>query len=303
MGHLDGKVAIVTGAGRGIGRGEAMLLAAEGAHVVVNDLGTRTDGGGRDTGTAQAVVDEIIAAGGVAVANGDDVASWDGAARLVEQAVDVFGDLNVVVNNAGFLRDRISFNMSEDDFDSVLRVHLKGHFAPAKFAASFWRDRSKSGHEVYGRIINTSSEAGLWGNPGQANYSAAKGGIYSLTLTLARELKRFGVTVNAIAPRARTRMTEGLGGGFSPDQPVEGFDDLHPDNVAPAVAWLAGPSAARISGQVFVVTGGRVHLIDGFRDYSSLVKDERWTAAELAARQDELFGERRRGIPEFGIGV
>ncbi|GAC1314094.1 MAG: SDR family oxidoreductase [Acidimicrobiales bacterium] len=303
MGHLDGKVAIVTGAGRGIGRGEAMLLAAEGAHVVVNDLGTQGDGGGRDTATAQAVVDEITAAGGVAVANGDDVASWDGAERLVHQAIEVFGDLNIVVNNAGFLRDRISFNMSEDDFDSVLRVHLKGHFAPSKFAASYWRDRSKSGTEVYGRIVNTSSEAGLWGNPGQANYATAKGGIYSMTLTLARELKRFGVTVNAIAPRARTRMTEGLGGGFAPDQPIDGFDDLHPDNVAPTVAWLAAPEAARISGQVFMVTGGRVHLIDGFRNRASVVKDDRWTVGELIARQDELFGEHRRGIPEFGIGV
>ena len=303
MGHLDGKVAIVTGAGRGIGRGEAMLLAAEGAHVVVNDLGTQGDGGGRDTATAQAVVDEITAAGGIAVANGDDVATWEGAAHLVDQAVEVFGDLNILVNNAGFLRDRISFNMSEDDFDSVLRVHLKGHFAPSKFAASYWRDRSKAGNEVYGRIINTSSEAGLWGNPGQSNYSAAKGGIYSMTLTLARELKRFGVTVNAIAPRARTRMTEGLGGGFSPDHPVDGFDDLHPDNVAPVVGWLASPDAARISGQVFMVTGGRVHLIDGFSNLASVVKGDRWTVAELVARQDELFGERRRGIPEFGIGV
>ena len=303
MGHLDGKVAIVTGAGRGIGRGEAIALAAAGAHVVVNDLGTRTDGGGRDAASAQAVVDEITASGGVAVANGDDVADWDGAARLVNQAIEVFGDLNIVVNNAGFLRDRISFNMSEDDFDTVLRVHLKGHFAPAKFAASYWRDRSKAGNDVYGRVINTSSEAGLWGNPGQANYSAAKGGIYSMTLTLARELKRFGVTVNAIAPRARTRMTEPLGGGFSPDHPVVGFDDLHPDNVAPAVVWLASPAAGHISGQVFMVTGGRVHLIEGFRGLGALVKDERWTADELIARQDELFGERRKGIPEFGIGA
>jgi NAD(P)-dependent dehydrogenase (short-subunit alcohol dehydrogenase family) len=305
VGHLDGKVAVVTGAGRGIGRGEALLLAAEGARVVVNDLGTQLDGGGTDSSVAQAVVDEIVAGGGEAVANSDDVATWAGAERLVNQAVETFGDLNVLVNNAGFVRDRMSFNMTEEDFESVVLVHLKGHFAPVKFAAAHWRARSKAGQPVYGRIINTTSEAGLWGTPGQANYAAAKGGIASMTLTLARELERFGVTVNAIAPRARTRMTQTLGGGF--EEPAEGgegqgFDDLHPDNIAPVVGWLASEAAADVSGQVFVITGGRVHLIEGFRDASGLSRDGRWTIDELIDAQGRLFGERRRGTPGFGIG-
>lgn len=301
MGHLDGRVAIVTGAGRGIGRGEALLLAAEGAKVVVNDLGTALDGGGRDSSVAQDVVDEIEASGGTAVANGDDISTWAGAERLVQQAIETFGDLNVVVNNAGFVRDRMSFNMSEEDFEAVILVHLKGHFAPVRFAAAHWRAKHKAGETVYGRVVNTTSEAGLWGTPGQSNYAAAKGGIYSMTLTLARELERFGVTVNAIAPRARTRMTETLGGGFLSGA-EEGFDDLDPDNVAPVVGWLASEKAADISGQTFVVTGGRVHLIQPLADASGLSRDSRWTVEDLVAEQDRLFGERRRGIPGFGIG-
>ena len=302
MGHLDGKVAIVTGAGRGIGRGEAFLLAAEGARVVVNDLGTSLDGGGTDSAVAQRVVDEIEAAGGTAVPNGDDISTWAGAERLVGQAIDTFGDVNIVVNNAGFVRDRMSFNMSEEDFESVVLVHLKGHFAPVRFAAAHWRAKSKAGERVHGRVINTTSEAGLWGTPGQANYAAAKGGIYSMTLTLARELERFGVTVNAIAPRARTRMTETLGGNFAAEAEGGGFDDLHPDNVAPVVGWLASDAAAGISGQVFVVTGGRVHLVQPLSDASGLSRDSRWTVEDLIAGQDRLFGERRKGVPGFGIG-
>lgn len=300
MGQLEGKVAIVTGAGRGIGRGEALLLASEGARVVVNDLGTTSDGAGRDVSVAQNVVDEIMAAGGEAMANGDDVASWEGARRLIDQAVEAYGDLNVVVNNAGFLRDAMSFNMDEDAFDAVIRVHLKGHFAPAKWAASYWRSRSKADQPVYGRIINTVSEAGLWGTVGQANYAAAKGGIYSMTLTLARELKRLGVTVNAVAPRARTRMTEAVLGDLA--HAAAGFDDWHPDNVAPAVGWLASPGAAKITGQVFVVAGGTVHLVEGFRGVGSLSRPSRWTVEELVAAQAELFSERRTGVPEFGLG-
>ncbi len=303
MGHLEGKVAIVTGAGRGIGRGEALLLAAEGAHVVVNDLGTALDGGRDEAPVAQAVVDEIIAAGGSAVANGDDVATWDGARNLVDEALLAYGDLNIVVNNAGVVRDRMSFNMEEADFDLVIKVHLKGHFAMARFAAAYWRDRHKKGEPVYGRIINTTSEAGLWGTPGQANYAAAKGGIYSMTLTLARELDRFGVTVNAVAPRARTRMTESLGGTFASGVSIEGFDDLDPDNIAPAVCWLASEAAANVSGQVFVVTGGRVHLIDGFTNRSAISRDGRWTVGELVDRQPELMGDHRSGLPPFGIGL
>lgn len=299
MGQLDGKVAIVTGAGRGIGRGEALLLAAEGARVVVNDLGTTADGVGDDLSVAQAVVNEITAAGGEAIANGDDVATWEGARHLIDQAIEAFGDLNVVVNNAGFLRDAMSFNMDEEAFDAVIRVHLKGHFAPAKWAASYWRARSKADQPVYGRIINTTSEAGLWGTAGQANYAAAKGGICAMTLTLARELKRFGVTVNAIAPRARTRMTEGVLAGLAGG--AEDFDDWHPDNVAPAVGWLASPAAAKVNGQVFVVAGGTLHWVEGFRGVASLDRRSRWTVEELVTGQTELFADRRTGIPGFGL--
>lgn len=299
MGQLDGQVAIVTGAGRGIGRGEALLLAAEGARVVVNDLGTAPDGAGKDVSVAEAVVAEITTAGGEAVANGDDVASWDGARRLVDQTVETFGDLNVVVNNAGFLRDAMSFNMDEEAFDAVIRVHLKGHFAPSRWAASYWRSRAKADQPVYGRIINTVSEAGLWGTVGQSNYAAAKGGIYSMTLTLAREVKRLGATVNAVAPRARTRMTESVLGDLAGGS--EQFDEWHPDNVAPAVAWLASPAAAKITGQVFVVAGGTIHLVEGFRGVSSLSRASRWTVEELVAAQGDLFGSRRTGIPEFGL--
>ena len=301
MGALEGKVAVVTGAGRGIGRGEALLLGALGASVVVNDLGTAADGGGRDLSVAQAVVDEIVAGGGKAVANGDDIASWDGAKSLIDTAVETFGGLDVLVNNAGFLRDAMSFNMDEEAFDAVVRVHLKGHFAPARWAAAHWRARAKAGEDVYGRIVNTTSEAGLWGTVGQSNYAAAKGGIYSLTLTMARELERLGVTVNAVAPRARTRMTEAVLGGLVAGK--DQFDDWHPDNVAPAVAWLASPEAAGISGQLFVVTGANVYWVGGFHEQGALRGDRRWTVEELVERQGELFGGRPTGIPEFGIGA
>ncbi|MHB1446462.1 MAG: SDR family oxidoreductase [Acidimicrobiales bacterium] len=299
MGHLDGKVAIVTGAGRGIGRGEALLLATEGARVVVNDLGTSAEGGGTDLSVAQAVVDEIEAAGGKAVANGDDVASWDGARHLIDTAVEAFGGLDILVNNAGFLRDAMSFNMDEEAFDAVIRVHLKGHFAPARWAAAHWRARAKAGENVYGRIINTTSEAGLWGTVGQSNYASAKGGIVSMTLTMARELERLGVTVNTVAPRARTRMTEAVLGGLVTGE--GDFDDWHPDNIAPAVGWLASPAAAGISGQIFVVAGGNVHWVAGFSEAGSLRGTQRWTVESLIQHQDHLFGGRPTGIPGFGI--
>ncbi|MHB1854773.1 MAG: SDR family NAD(P)-dependent oxidoreductase, partial [Acidimicrobiales bacterium] len=277
----------------------ALLLAAEGARVVVNDLGTTAEGGGTDVSVAQAVVDEIEAAGGKAVANGDDVASFDGARHLIDTAVETFGGLDILVNNAGFLRDAMSFNMDEEAFDAVIRVHLKGHFASAKFAAAHWRARAKAGEAVYGRIINTTSEAGLWGTVGQSNYASAKGGIVSMTLTLARELERLGVTVNAVAPRARTRMTEAVLGGLVASEGA--FDDWHPDNVAPAVGWLASPAAAGISGQVFVVTGGNVHWVAGFSEAGSLRGAQRWTVEGLIQHQDHLFAGRPTGIPDFGI--
>jgi len=276
-----------------------MLLAAEGAKVVVNDLGVSVSGEPGES-PAEQVVQEITAAGGTVVANFDDVTSWDGSKHLVDQAVETFGDLNILVNNAGFLRDKMSFNMTEEEFDSVTKVHLKGHFCPSRWAAIYWRGRSKAGRDVYARIINTSSEAGLFGNAGQANYSAAKGGIYSMTLVFARELGKIGATANAIAPRGRTRMTETLGGPYAKEAvPTEGFDEWHPDNVAPVVGWLASPAAAGISGQVFVVWGGKVHLLAPFEHVASLVKEGRWTVSELAEAQGKLFGDRPTGVPRF----
>ncbi len=303
MGTLDGKVAIVTGAGRGIGRGEAMLLATEGAQVVVNDLGGEWDGTGADSRHAQLVVDEITAAGGEAVPNYDDVASWEGAQRLVQQAVDAYGKLDVLVNNAGILRDKMSFNMDEADWDAVVRVHLKGHFAPSRFAAAYWRERVKADHDVSGRIINTASESGLFGQAGQANYSAAKAGIASMTIVLARELKKYGVTVNCIAPRARTRMTSGTFEGFG--QPDQGaFDQWNPDNIAPTVGFLASDAAASVSGQVLVVWADRVYRMTGWSVVNSIEKGDRWTVEELIAKKDELFsGDYGGKIPKMGFGL
>src|SRR5680860_536595 len=283
MGTLDGKVAIVTGAGRGLGRDHALLLASEGAKVVVNDLGGEWDGTGSDTRHAQLVVDEITGAGDEAVANYDDVADWEGAQRMINQAVESFGDLNILVNNAGILRDRMSFNMGEEDWDSVIRVHLKGHFAPSRFAAVYWREQSKAGNEVYGRIINTASESGLFGNAGQGNYAAAKAGIAALTIVLARELEKYGVTANVVTPRARTRLTATVGGADDFMTAAEGeYDAWHPDNIAPVVGFLASDAAADVSGQVFVVWGDHVYLMEGWTMVEDLARGgQRWTVQEL----------------------
>ena len=208
MGALDGRVAVITGSGRGIGREHALLFAAEGAKVVVNDLGGSVDGSGDDRTAAQQVVDEITAAGGQAVANGDDVTDWDGGKRLIDSAIEAFGDLHVLINNAGILRDRVLVNMSEEEWDSVIHVHLKGHFVPTRHAAAYWREQTKAGREIKAAVVNTSSTSGLLGNPGQSNYGAAKAGIGAFTTIIAEEISRYGVRVNAIAPAARTRMTE-----------------------------------------------------------------------------------------------
>jgi NAD(P)-dependent dehydrogenase (short-subunit alcohol dehydrogenase family) len=300
MGILEGKVAIVTGAGRGIGRGHARLLAEHGARVVVNDLGSAMEGGGRDGGPAKAVVDEIVAAGGVAIDNGDDVASFDGARALVARAVDEWGRLDILVNNAGIIRDAMSFKMDEATFDSVINVHLKGHFATCRFAAEHWRDRAKTGEEIAGRIVNTVSESGLHGQTGQLNYSAAKGGILSMTLVLARELRKYGVTANCIAPRAKTRMTATMdvAGDFMTGP------EWDPDNIAPMVVFLASDAAADVSGQVFVVFGPNVYLMQGWEMVSELHRDGdgRWTPEELIARKDELFAGRRSKVPRMGFG-
>ena len=300
MGALDGKVAIVTGAGRGIGRSEALALAGEGATVVVNDLGTTLEGA-HESSHAQEVADEITARGGSASTNTDDVSSWDGARTLVESTIDGHGRLDVLVNNAGVLRDGMSFKIDEDSWDTVIRVHVKGHFAPSRFAAEHWRAQAKAGSTDGGRIVNTVSEAGLYGAAGQVNYAVAKAGIAAMTISLARELKNYGVLVNAIAPRARTRMTETVLGDFGA-APEDGFDEWDPDNIAPVVAWLAGPDAADVNGQVFVVFGGRIHLMHGWTMVGEIEQGERWTVDAIAARKAELFGDNRPGIPRMGFG-
>jgi NAD(P)-dependent dehydrogenase (short-subunit alcohol dehydrogenase family) len=301
MGLLDGKVAIVTGAGRGLGRTHALLLASEGARVVVNDLGGEWDGAGSDDRPAAQVVEEIKAAGGDAVANYESCSNWKAAENLIQQAVDTFGGFDILVNNAGILRDKMGYNMSEDDWDSVIDVHLKGHFATTHFAASYWRARSKAGEEVYGRIINTSSESGLFGNAGQANYAAAKAGIVALTIVTARELAKIGVTANAIAPRARTRMTEMTFAGFGATEEGK-FDAFAPENVSPVVGWLASPAAADVTGQVFVVWGSEVQVARGFTLGGSIdAGGKAWTVDGLIEAAPTLFAKHDSGIPPFAL--
>ncbi|MGH9259000.1 MAG: SDR family oxidoreductase [Acidimicrobiales bacterium] len=258
-GICEGRVCIVTGAGRGLGREYALMLAAEGAKVVVNDLGGSRDGTGGDAGPAQQVVDEITAAGGEAVANTDDISSWAGGETIVRQAVDAFGGLDAVVNNAGILRDRMIFSMTEDEWDAVIKVHLKGTFATSRHAAAYWRDRAKAGETNEARIVNTTSVAGLYANPGQTNYGAAKAGIATFTQIAAQELGRYGVTVNAIAPGALTRLTDDL------DLPEEVTAKFEPRWVAPVVTWLASAQSADITGQVIESSGLVLAIAEGWR--------------------------------------
>lgn len=293
-GMLDGKVAVITGAGRGIGRGEALLFAAEGARVVVNDLGGEWDGTGSDPRAASQVVEEIRAAGGEAVAHFEDISEADGARTLLETALNKWGRLDCVVNNAGILRDRMIFNMTVEDWDAVMKVHLRGHFLVTQAACAHWRERSKAGDDVRAAIVNTSSTSGILGNAGQSNYGAAKAGIAAFSSIVAMEMGRYGVRCNAIAPGARTRMTERTFGDLSVEDGR--FDALAPENVAPMVAYLSSDAAAdaRITGQVFYVQGGLVQLYQGWTAVAEIRKDERWTPAELAGRVDELFGDRER---------
>jgi len=285
MGICDGRVVIVTGSGRGIGREHALAYAAEGAKVVVNDLGGDMHGDGGSLSPAMEVVEEIKGMGGEAVANGDNVADWHGAQRLIDTAIESFGDLHVLVNNAGILRDRMLVNMTEDEWDAVIAVHLKGHFAPTRHAAAYWRERSKAGDEVRGRVVNTASPSGVFGNLGQANYGAAKAGIAGFTIIVAQELHRYGVTVNCLAPNARTRMTEET---FQMDAPPEGFDPLDPGNVSAVVVALCADEAQAITGQVFHVWGGAVNALRGWSADELFTADAGWEPdallAELLAR-------------------
>jgi NAD(P)-dependent dehydrogenase (short-subunit alcohol dehydrogenase family) len=302
MGLFDNKVAIVTGAGRGIGREEALLLAREGAAVVVNDLGGARSGEGSDAGPAQEVVDEIAAAGGKASANTDDISTWAGGEAVVNQAIETFGGLDVLVNNAGILRDKMSFNMTEDEWDSVIKVHLKGHFAPSRFAAAYWRQKSKdSGESVNAKIVNTSSESGLYANAGQANYAAAKAGIASMTIVLARELGRFGVRVNAIAPVALTRLTEDLMGGVVTDDAAKA--SLDPVNVAAAVGWLSSDLSDGVSGQVVKIGGGVCQIVQGWHPISQITSDGPFTVEAIAAGKDALFATTDPGVPPFLLNL
>jgi len=291
MGALDGRIAVITGAGRGIGREHALLFAAEGALVVVNDPGGSVDGSGVGEGSpAHDVVAEIVAAGGRAVANVDDVSEWEGGRRLVGAAIEHFGGLDVLVNNAGILRDRMLVTMSEEEWDSVIRVHLKGHFVALRHAAAYWRARAKAGASVRASVVNTSSTSGLFGNPGQTNYGAAKAGIAALTTIAADELSRYGVRVNAIAPAARTRMTEqtpGLSEIVRPPTDAGVFDDWDPANVSPLVGYLATEGATE-NGRVYFVQGGQIRLFEPWSMAGTLEKDGRWTIAELQAKMPGL---------------
>jgi NAD(P)-dependent dehydrogenase (short-subunit alcohol dehydrogenase family) len=304
VGVLDGRVAIVTGAGRGLGRAHALALADEGAAVVVNDAGVGDSGVGNDAAPAEQVVAEIVERGGQAVANLASCADWSAAEAMVGQAVDTFGRLDVLVNNAGILRDRMSFNMTEVDWDAVMNVHLKGHFAPSHFAAAHWRARAKQGAEVYGRIINTSSESSYLGLVGQVNYATAKAGIVGMTVTMARELERSGVTVNAIAPRARTRMTTSSFSNYGELQ-VGGFDDRAPENVSPLVVWLASPLAGHVSAKLFAVYGGDIEVKSGPQTVTHLsVGEQRWTLADFADRAHDLFVDvESAGVAPLPAGI
>jgi NAD(P)-dependent dehydrogenase (short-subunit alcohol dehydrogenase family) len=289
-GLSDGRVVVVTGAARGLGRAHALELARQGASVVVNDLGVGLDGETPSSEAAEAVAEEIRAAGGDAVANADDVSDWEGARRIVTSTVERFGRIDALVNNAGILRDRMIFNMEPEDWDAVMRVHLRGTFAPTRWAAVHWRERSKAGERVDARIVNVTSPSGLYGNAGQSNYAAAKAGIASFTITVAKELERYGVMVNAVSPAARTRMTDGLLEAVEPDG---GIDPWSPDHVAPVVAWLCSADSAGITGQVLEAEQGRISLAEGWRSGPTRRREDRlWQTAEMGPLVREFIVER-----------
>ncbi|WP_155055272.1 SDR family oxidoreductase [Streptomyces blattellae] len=298
-GICEGRVVIVTGAGRGLGRAHALAFAAEGARVVVNDLGVGLDGTPGPDSPAGQVADEIRAAGGEAVAHGGDIATTDGAAALIRTALETYGRLDTLVNNAGFLRDRMLVNLEEDDWDAVVRVHLKGHFLPLKHAAAHWRAEAKAGRLPDARIVSTSSGAGLLGSVGQGNYSAAKAGIVGLTLVAAAELRRYGVQANAIAPAARTRMTERA---FAETMaaPGAGFDAMAPENVSPLVVWLGSAGSAGVTGRVFEAEGGRITVMEGWRPGPTADKGARWDAGEVGETVLKLLARAERPGAAYG---
>ncbi len=300
MGTCDGRVAIVTGGGRGLGRSHALALAREGCAVVVNDLGGSTDGTGGSTAPAEDVAAEIRATGGQAIANGDDVADWDGAARIVASALEAFGHLDVVVNNAGILRDRMFVSATIDEWDAVIRVHLRGHFCVSRHAVNHWRDRAKAGETIAARIVNTSSGAGLMGSVGQSAYAAAKAGIAALTVVQAVELARYGVTANALAPSARTRLTEGV---FTDMMalPASGFDAMDPDNISPIVVWLAGADSSDVTGRTFEVEGGVLSICDGWQHGPRIDIGRRWEVAELGPAVRQLIEQAPAPAPVYGM--
>lgn len=289
-GICTGRVAVVTGAGRGLGRAHALAFADEGARVVVNDLGVGPDGAGESPGPALEVVEEIRSRGGQAVAHGGDIATADGAASLVAAALDTYGRLDTLVNNAGFLRDRMLVNLGEDDWDAVIRVHLKGHFLPLRHAAAHWRAEAKAGRTPTARVVNTSSGAGLLGSVGQGNYAAAKAGIVGLTLVAAAEMGRYGIQVNAVAPAARTRMTESTFADTmaAPDEPGT-FDAMAPGNVSPLVVWLGSAACAGVTGRVFEAEAGRITVMEGWRPGPTADKGARWTPAEAGEAAAKLL--------------
>jgi NAD(P)-dependent dehydrogenase (short-subunit alcohol dehydrogenase family) len=291
MGICDGRVVIVTGAGRGIGREEALLFAAEGAKVVVNDYGVDLDGGGPKSEVAESVVEEIKAMGGEAVANGEDVSDWEGSQRLINQAIETFGGLDTLVNNAGILRDRMLINMTEEEWDAVIRVHLKGTFCTTRWAAAYWRERTKAGETNVARVVNTSSGSGLYANPGQSNYGAAKSGIASFSQIVAKEVGRYGVNVNAIAPGARTRMTMSVPRAAArPEPKPDEFDRRDPANVAPLVVWLGSP-ASDVTGQVFNVAGGMIGIATTWGRGPNEDKGDRWSPAEVGDVVPKLLAQ------------
>jgi NAD(P)-dependent dehydrogenase (short-subunit alcohol dehydrogenase family) len=300
-GICDGRVVIVTGAGRGIGRGHALEFARQGARVVVNDLGGARDGTGASQLPAAEVVEEIQAIGGAAVASTDDVSDWEGARRLVQTALGHFGRLDVLVNNAGILRDRMIFNMEPEEWDAVIRVHLRGTFAPTRHAVAHWRDQSKAGQPVDARVINTSSSSGIFGNPGQTNYGAAKAGIAAFTVIAAREVERYGITVNAIYPSALTRMTEDMSALRGRAEPTEEERrQRDPDNIAPLVVWLGSAESRSITGRVFGVAGGRITVAEGWHAGPRVDRDGRWDPAELGKVVPDLVAQAAENADMWG---